>query len=59
MRRGDRVLPGIDMPTGQTPSVRVDPGIAITKLKKQATTPVDQNHPGDPSIHPRTHEQAA
>jgi hypothetical protein len=59
MRRITRVLTRIDVSSRKAPAVRIDPGVAITKLQQQPTNPVYQDHPSDPGIHPRIHKQAA
>lgn len=55
----ERVLAGVDVSAGQAPAVRVDPSVAVAQLQQQPSDPVDQDHPGDPGIHLRTHDQAA
>src|SRR5262249_55227761 len=53
------VLTWINVTAGQAPLVRVNPGVAVAQLQQQPAISIDQNHPGDPGIHLRTHEEAA
>jgi hypothetical protein len=53
------VLTRINVTARQAPPVRVNPGVAVAQLQQQPTVSIDQNHPGDPGIHLRTHEEAA